>query len=142
MPKPSSFARQLAPKIAAVIPRADAPYELTDEQADEWRAIVNTMPANHFMRGNYGLLTQYCRHVVAARQIAQLIAKQTKSKKLDTELFAQLLIMQRSESRAITMLSRSMRLSQQTTTSQWKNKPVAIVDNPWEPEETNAESAE
>jgi hypothetical protein len=28
-----------------------------------------------------------------------------------------------------------MRLSQQTTTSQWKNKPVAIVDNPWEPEE-------
>jgi chaperone required for assembly of F1-ATPase len=24
--------------------RPDAPYDLTDEQAEEWRAIVNRMP--------------------------------------------------------------------------------------------------
>jgi hypothetical protein len=138
MPKPTSFAA-LRPKIAAAIPRADAPYDLTDEQADEWRAIVNVMPADHFMRGNYPLLAQFCRHVVAARQIAQLIAKEAKSKKLDAGLFLELLRAQQAETKAINFLSRAMRLSQQTTREWWRKQPKdRTVDNPWEPESEDA----
>jgi len=33
-----------------VISRPDAPVDLTDEQAAEWRAIVNRMPADWFTR--------------------------------------------------------------------------------------------
>ena len=57
------------------IMRPDAPYDLTDEQADEWRAVVNRMPADWFPRETHGMLTQYCRHVVAARRVAQLVAQ-------------------------------------------------------------------
>jgi len=36
-----------------IVQRPDAPYDLTDEQSEEWRAVVSTMPPDHFMRGNY-----------------------------------------------------------------------------------------
>src|SRR5262245_44537841 len=69
MPRKNAFALMQTGVIA--VPRAEAPCELTGEQADEWRAIVNTMPAEHFMRGNAPLLTQLCRQT--ARRIAQLV---------------------------------------------------------------------
>jgi hypothetical protein len=47
-----------------IVQRPDAPYDLTGEESEEWRAIVQTMPADHFMRGNYPLLAQLCRHIV------------------------------------------------------------------------------
>jgi hypothetical protein len=62
-----------------IVQRPDAPYDLTDEQSEEWRAVV-TMPPDHFMRGNYALLSQLCRHVVSARRIAQLIEQCAKEK--------------------------------------------------------------
>jgi hypothetical protein len=45
-------------EIVSFIRRPEPPAELTDEQAEEWRAIVGVMPADHFMRGNYPLLAQ------------------------------------------------------------------------------------
>ena len=38
----------LSGKVAVEL--LDAPYELTDEKADEWRAIVATMPLKCFAR--------------------------------------------------------------------------------------------
>ena len=46
----------------SVIQRPDAPYDLTDAGADEWRAIVASMPPEHFARIHYPMLTQLCRH--------------------------------------------------------------------------------
>jgi hypothetical protein len=66
-----------------IVQRPDAPCDLTDEQSEEWRAVVSTMPPDHFMRGNYALLSQLCRHVVSARRIAQLIEQCAKEKNLD-----------------------------------------------------------
>jgi hypothetical protein len=40
--------------LTEIVQRPDAPYDLSDEQADEWRAVVDAMPAGHFMRGNCG----------------------------------------------------------------------------------------
>jgi len=37
----------VAPSGAEVMPRANPPDELTDEQAHEWRAVVNRLPADN-----------------------------------------------------------------------------------------------
>jgi hypothetical protein len=96
-----------------IIQRPDAPYELGDEAADEWRAIVNTMPADHFMRGNYPMLVQLCRHIVSARRVAKLTEQVVREKTLDRKELGGLLQLQATESASIMRLSRSMRLSQQ-----------------------------
>ena len=66
--------------IAPVIeiePRPVAPSELTDEEAQEWDGLVARMPATWFRRETWPLLTQLCRHVIAARRFAQLMNQQT-----------------------------------------------------------------
>jgi hypothetical protein len=118
-----------------IIQRPDAPYDLSDEQSDEWRAIVSTMPATHFMRGNYALLSQYCRHVIAARRVAQLITQVLKPGEFDRKEFGALLQLQAGESAAITRLSRSMRLTQQSVMRAETTKhPKGQMKKPWDPE--------
>lgn len=117
-----------------IVQRPDAPYDLTDEEADEWRAVVNTMPPDHFMRGNYALLSQYCRHVIAARRVAQLIESVAKQKDFDRKEFGVLLQLQATESAAITRLLRSMRLTQQSVLRPEIKHPKQLK-RPWEPEE-------
>jgi hypothetical protein len=58
------------------IPRVQPPEELAPEEAEEWRAVTNRMPSDYFGREHYAALVQKCRHVVAARRIAQLIEQQ------------------------------------------------------------------
>src|SRR5215510_3112468 len=63
--------------------RPQAPVELTDEQADEWCAIVGRLPAEYFPRETHGMLAQYCRHITRARRLAQLIAQMEASGSFD-----------------------------------------------------------
>jgi hypothetical protein len=131
-----SMASLMVPDPTEIIQRPDAPYELTDEQAKEWDAIVGTMDPGHFMRGNYPLLAQLCRHIVNARRLAQLIEQCTKEKDFDRKEFGILLQLEATESAAIMRLSRSMRLTQQAvkrleTTRHPKGERVK---NPWDPE--------
>jgi hypothetical protein len=100
-----------------VIQRPDAPYDLTDEESDEWRAIVASMPADHFARTHYPMLTQLCRHTVASRRVAQLVQQCIKQKKFNRIEYASLLAMHAAESAAIIRLCRSMRLTQQSSWS-------------------------
>jgi hypothetical protein len=39
--------------LEANLPRPDAPYDVTDEEAEVWRTVVNSMPADHFIPANY-----------------------------------------------------------------------------------------
>jgi hypothetical protein len=131
-----SMASLMVPDASEFIQRPDAPYDLTDEQAEEWRAIVGTMDPGHFMRGNYPLLAQLCRHIVNARRLAQLIEQCAKEKDFDRKEFGILLQLEATESAAIMRLSRSMRLTQQAvkrleTTRHPKGERVK---NPWDPE--------
>ena len=123
-----------APITGAIetIQRPDAPYDLTDEQAQEWWAVVNRMPADWFPRETHGMLSQYCRHIVAARRVAQLISKVEKAKKLDVEEYDRLLKMQEREGRAISSLATRMRISQQATIRAESAKKPMQVDKPWE----------
>jgi chaperone required for assembly of F1-ATPase len=114
------------------VARPDAPYDLTDEQTEEWWAVVNRMPADWFPRETHGMLAQYCRHVVAARRVAQLIAKAEKQKALDVEAYDRLLKMQEREGRAISSLATRMRISQQATVRAEQARKPKQVDKPWE----------
>lgn len=115
-----------------VVPRAKAPAELGDEQAAEWRAVVERMPADWFGRETHALLVQYCRHVVAARRIAQLIEKiEDDDGSFDLDAYDKVLKMQEREGRAISSLTTRMRLTQQASYDKSKKKP-ASTKRPWE----------
>ncbi len=116
----------------AAIQRPPAPPDLNDEQADEWNAVVNRLPADWFGRESHGLLTAYCRHVVTARRVAQLIAKAESADEIDIDQYNQLLIMQEREGRALSSLATRMRISQQSTSSADKKKPKTLTVKPWE----------
>ena len=122
--------------LAEVRWRPEAPGDLTIEQSEEWHAIVNTMPADHFMRGNYPLLAQLCRHIVAARRVAHLVERVANEKVLDLKDLSALLQLQAAESASITRLSRSMRLTQQSIMrAETTRHPTAQLAPPWDDEE-------
>src|SRR5687767_12519802 len=106
------------------VERPKPPAELTSEQADEWRAVVNRLPADWFPRETYPLLIDYCRHVVMARRVAQLIAQAEAGETLDVVEYDRLGKMAERESRVIASLATKMRISQQSTYDKTKKKPL------------------
>lgn len=132
----------------ATVRRPEPPDDLTDEQADEWRAVVNRLPADWFPRETHGMLAQYCRHVIGARRVAEMIQaleaglaeeiKDPESNQLKVMLSAskamdRLLKMQEREGRAISSLATRMRISQQASYDKQKKKPLE-GRKPWETE--------
>lgn len=120
------------PSNVEVVHRPQPPNELTPEQQDEWHAVVERMPADWFPRETHGLLVQYCRHVIAARRIAQLIAKTEKAKAFDVDMYDKLLKMQEREGRAISSLATRMRITQQATVRAESARKPEQLAAPWE----------
>lgn len=114
------------------IERQRPPHDLTDEEVEVWAAVVATEPADWFSRSNTPLLAQYCRHVIHARRVAELIERATGDPQLLIEDYDRLLKMQERESRAIATLATKMRVSQQATTNHRGNKRPAAARKPWE----------
>jgi hypothetical protein len=113
--------------------RPDAPYELTDEEAQEWWAIVDSLPADWFTRETYPLLAQYCKHVIASRRVSQIIRKLESEDSLSIKEYAEALKMQRHESAAIATLATKMRIAQQSTYDKSKRKNSGQQSNkPWD----------
>jgi len=110
--------------------RPEPPDHLTDEQAEEWRAIVNRLAADWFPTETHGLLAQYCRHLVLSKRIAQLIAAAEAAEPFDLNDYDKLLVMHEREGRALSSLATRMRLSQQSTYSKDRAKPRNTV-KPW-----------
>jgi hypothetical protein len=119
--------------LVEVIDRPDAPYDLADLEAEEWRAIVARMPADWFTRETWPLLKQYCRHTVRASRLAMWITKVEKGPgELDVDFWLRLLAAQERESRAIASLARQMRLSQVSTMRGDRTKRPDDQPKPWE----------
>src|SRR5690606_27209690 len=91
--------------VVETVRRPEPPAELSEEQADEWRAVVSRMPADWFPRETHGLLADYCRHVVMARRIAQLIEQAVAGETLDVVEYDRLGKMAERESRVIASLA-------------------------------------
>jgi hypothetical protein len=126
----SAASLEVATPTADRVQRPDAPYDLTDEQTEEWWAVVNRLPADWFPRETHGVLAQYCRHVVAARRVAQLIAAE-EAGEFDLDRYDQLLRMQEREGRALSSLATRLRITQQATISEKARKPMQ-GKKPWE----------
>lgn len=118
--------------------RPDPSPDLTEEQADEWKAIVNCLPADWFKRENISLLAQYCRHVIASRHVGQLVTEMETDEgdKFSLESYDKILKMQEREGRAISSLATRMRLTQQ---SRWtaegtgtKDRNRTTSSKPWQ----------
>lgn len=125
------------------IERPPVPYELDDEEATVWCGVVDRMPATWFGSETFPLLVQYCRHVVRARRVAQLIRhheqppkpkKGEQAAELDIDAYNKLLIMQDRESRAIATLATKMRIAQQSTIDKEAKKNHVGLKRPWEAE--------
>jgi hypothetical protein len=114
------------------IRRPDPPDELTAEQADEWRAVVNRLPGSWFPRETHQLLAQYTRHVVCARRIAQLIERAEAGDEFDIEMYERLLRMQDKEGRAMSSLATRMRFTQLATIDHKQARKPTAVPKPWD----------
>lgn len=106
--------------------RPQPPADLTDEQADEWVAIINRLPADWINRETEPLLAQYCRHIAASRRVAALVQQAEADKDCDLRDYDRLLKMQEREGRAMTSLATKMRISQQATYDKSKKKPTQL----------------
>jgi phage terminase small subunit len=108
--------------LAAEPQRADAPYDLDDEAAIEWRRIVNCMPANHFIPANYHMLTLLCQHIVESRRQGRLIRNYCNIKDREAvKVYLEIVKQKTVTDTMIHKLSRSMRITQQSTFN-----PIAV----------------
>lgn len=108
------------------IPRQPPPADLSAFEAELWMKVVNTRPADYFTADTLPLLRSYVRHCYQAAKIDDELAKVIDQPFLSVaanenngtpvytgELFDRLTKMRDRESRAITALARSMRLTHQ-----------------------------
>jgi hypothetical protein len=126
-------AETTAPTIQPV-ERPDAPYDLNDEQAEEWWAVVNRMPPTWFPRETHGMLAQYCRHVVRGRKVSQMADEMEKLRGTDAfdfEVYCKLLAEEEKQTRTIASLATRMRITQQSTYDPKTKKGVAGT-RPWD----------
>ena len=129
--KPAAALEVVKPASVVGIKRPVAPDDLTDEQAHEWDSIVSRLPADWFPRETWGLLAQYCRHVVSSRRVGDLIEAALSASDVDVDQYDRLLKMQEREGRAMSSLATRMRISQQAQYSKEKKKGSS-VQKPWE----------
>lgn len=122
----------IPPSALEIVPRQKPPPELIDEEVEVWAAIVGNEPADWFSPSTVPLLAQYCRHIVQAKRVAELIERATGDRDLSVTDYERLLRMQANESRAIAQLATKMRISQQSTINQRGNQNQKAARKPWE----------
>jgi len=119
-----------------LIERPEAPLDLTPEQSDVWRSIVDAMPADWFPRETWSLLSQYCRHTVAARRVAHLIDVETARDEVDIGALDKLMAMQARETASLKAMAAAMRLAQQSSRTDGAaataKRGARTVKRPWE----------
>jgi hypothetical protein len=120
------------------VQRQRPPHDLTDEEVEVWVSVVEDQAADWFSPSTAPVLAGYCRHAIAARRVAELIARAVDDldgegkPTLTVKDYDRLLKMQERESRAIASLATKMRISQQATTNHRGNKKQIAPRKPWE----------
>ena len=129
-----SAAAAIADLMPLPIQRPNPPPGLTTEEAIEWRAIVDRMPAGWFLRETLPMLEQYCHHIIVAREIAFAINELRVSGQGKTDACHKLIGMQAEQTKMLVSLATKMRLTQQSTYEKRKKKPIELK-KPWEEQE-------
>jgi hypothetical protein len=111
---PRSTEAQPADVVTLPAPKLPPPEDITPEQAQVWRAIVDRLPSAWFADST-PLLRELVRHITYARKCAEeLEAIRDKKGPKNRQLFAQLLRAHALQSRAIGDLSTRLRLTVQS----------------------------
>ena len=105
----------IGPSGIETVRRPEPPDELTDEQAIEWRAIVNRLAADWFPRETHPMLVQLCRQIVRARRLAQMIDAAEQADPFDEKAYLDLVRAEEAVSGSISSLSTRLRITQQAT---------------------------
>jgi hypothetical protein len=133
-PRDTAASREVAVLIrddADVVERPKPPAELSAEEADEWIALCNAVPATYFPASTHMVLVQYCRHVVIARHLSELIRRTSAKKKFDLRQYRQLIREHRAESVAIQSCLRQMRLTHMATYQRDRSPIPEPAPRPW-----------
>ncbi len=140
--RPSSDEIATANVVQLRVPERPAPPKsLTREQAEVWREIVASVPADWFPRETHPLLEQLCRHTVEANRIAKLIDEATRQmgerRPGATETYLKLLQAQRRETASLKSLAVALRLSPSSrmrpeVAGRRRQEPAAGDRRPWE----------
>jgi hypothetical protein len=116
----------------SAVERPEPLVNLTPEQRVVWINTVNSLPADWFPRETHETLAQYCRHVVAAAHVSQMLEEVESRAEIDVSDYDKLLKMQERETRILLSLATKMRMTQQSTYHPEKTKGKTMVDKPWE----------
>jgi hypothetical protein len=124
---------------AALVPGQcpDAPIHLTEAQAEVWKMITRTKTHDWFQPDTYDLLAALCVHIIALRDInarMNMLTIPDGSDYDEIHRFDKMTAIRDRESKRVEVLSRSMRLTQQ---SRWQPKTAATKQGgasrkPWE----------
>lgn len=137
----SAASTQIAAPLKASIgvsQRLAAPLHMSDAEMAVWLQVVNDQPAASFTATHSPMLEQYCRHVVQARVIADMICAFDAAWANDDDglkRYDKLLAMQEREGRAASSLATRLRITrqavdQQTIARAQNNAPKGR--KPWE----------
>lgn len=118
--------------VIDIVKRPKPLPDLTDEQAREWVRVVDALPADWFSADNFPLLAEYCRHIVKARRVAQVVDEIEAAEPLDLDAMDKAYKMAERESRALSSLATRMRITQHAITNHRGNKQAKTVKRPWE----------
>ena len=111
-----SAAEMAIAPLVEIEPRPVAPSDLVDEEAAEWEKIVARMPSKWFTKETWPLLVQLCRHIIAARRLAQLIHQAAHGDEdFQVEYWMRLLRALTGQTAIITSVSTKLRITPQSS---------------------------
>lgn len=128
----SSEELALKPSVG-IIARQDAPYDLRDEEAEVWKGIVESLPAEWIGPGSAPVLAAYCRATVSARRIGMLIVQAEAEDEYDVKHHMNLIAAHNRVAQTIKTLATALRLTPQsryTPARAGNQKPEG--PKPWE----------
>ena len=116
---------------AAVSTQRPAPAaHLTDEQAEIWQRVVDSLPPEWFRPETLDLLGEYCVQVTTSRKVAKMIDALPVD--APAERLQQLIYLTEKTARLTISLATKMRISQQSTYDREKVKQTAKkASDPW-----------
>jgi hypothetical protein len=131
--RPSTASLAIAARALEKVERQRPPHDLTDEEVEIWAAVVESQPADWFTPATVPLVAEYCRHVISARRIGQLIERATGDEKLAIKDYDRLLRMAARESLILSTLATKMRIAPQSLTNHRGHpKGPGASRKPWE----------
>lgn len=113
-----------------------APAHLTEDEAVVWYSVIDVHEQDWISSDQFPLLVQFCCHTMAAKKVAQLIQAELASDNFEWSTYKEMLAAQERESRAITALARTLRITNQAryVPDSASARPTVGGPDPWEKE--------